>query len=125
MRSNSGDRLAFESIVCHHRCPLKVIQFYESHLRFKPTEGMSQYRAPSPLESNDASDSATATAETAEANGNGHANVNGNANANDGDDDDDIVMLETDPSKAQQQPPQHPHEQQSSAESTTQGTVVA
>lgn len=31
----SGDRLAFESIVAHHRCPLKLLQFYESNLRFK------------------------------------------------------------------------------------------
>ncbi|PWY97793.1 hypothetical protein BCV70DRAFT_166278, partial [Testicularia cyperi] len=35
VRFQSGDRLAFESTVCHHRCPLKVIEFYESHLRFK------------------------------------------------------------------------------------------
>ncbi|TKY90322.1 hypothetical protein EX895_000320 [Sporisorium graminicola] len=31
----NGDRLAFESIVAHHRCPLKLLQFYESNLRFK------------------------------------------------------------------------------------------
>ena len=31
----SGDRLAFESVVAHHRCPLKLLQFYEAHLRFK------------------------------------------------------------------------------------------
>lgn len=34
----SGDRLAFESIVAHHRCPLKLLQFYESNLRFKKRE---------------------------------------------------------------------------------------
>ncbi|GAC98456.1 hypothetical protein PHSY_006050 [Pseudozyma hubeiensis SY62] len=31
----SGDRLAFESVVAHHRCPLKLLQFYEENLRFK------------------------------------------------------------------------------------------
>lgn len=31
----SGDRLAFESLVAHHRCPLKLLQFYEANLRFK------------------------------------------------------------------------------------------
>lgn len=31
----SGDRLAFESVVAHHRCPLKLLAFYEANLRFK------------------------------------------------------------------------------------------
>ncbi|KAJ9475390.1 Chromo domain-containing protein [Pseudozyma hubeiensis] len=31
----SGDRLAFDSVVAHHRCPLKLLQFYEENLRFK------------------------------------------------------------------------------------------
>lgn len=35
----SGDRLAFESVVAHHRCPLKLLQFYESNLRFKRKDG--------------------------------------------------------------------------------------
>ncbi|SOV05335.1 uncharacterized protein UDID_07750 [Ustilago sp. UG-2017a] len=34
----SGDRLAFESVVAHHRCPLKLLAFYEANLRFKRNE---------------------------------------------------------------------------------------
>ena len=34
----SGDRLAFDSVVAHHRCPLKLLQFYEANLRFKKRE---------------------------------------------------------------------------------------
>ncbi|KAJ1018143.1 hypothetical protein NDA16_005009 [Ustilago loliicola] len=34
----SGDRLAFESVVAHHRCPLKLLAFYEANLRFKRRE---------------------------------------------------------------------------------------
>ncbi|EST08716.1 Chromo domain protein [Kalmanozyma brasiliensis GHG001] len=35
---NRGDRLAFEANVVHHRCPLKLLQFYEGNLRFKRRE---------------------------------------------------------------------------------------
>lgn len=49
----SGDRLAFESVVAHHRCPLKLLQFYESNLRFKRREEgeeeMAEEVGPKPL----------------------------------------------------------------------------
>ncbi len=35
----SGDKMAFESVVVHHRCPLKLLAFYEGNLRFKRREG--------------------------------------------------------------------------------------
>ncbi|SPO47812.1 uncharacterized protein PSANT_05500 [Moesziomyces antarcticus] len=54
---DNGDKLAFESAVAHHRCPLKLLQFYEANLRFRerdatqepplvgeePTEQLDQY----------------------------------------------------------------------------------
>ena len=40
----NGDRLAFESVVAHHRCPLKLLAFYESNLRFKRGEEGDQGR---------------------------------------------------------------------------------
>lgn len=33
--SENGERYAYEAAVANHRCPQKVISFYESRLRFK------------------------------------------------------------------------------------------
>lgn len=35
---DKGDRLAFDSATVHHRCPLKLLAYYEEHLRFKRRE---------------------------------------------------------------------------------------